>query len=124
MNLQRYAIYFRFLAAGVVNTLFGLLVYSATILFGAPTWLALIVGMTAGAAFNFVSMGAYVFRDIALKRLPKFALSYGFIYATNLSLLRLLKPWISDPIWGQLVLTPPMAALSYLVLSRMVFNAK
>lgn len=124
MNFQRYAIYVRFLVAGAVNTLFGLAVYSGAIILGAQTWLALIIGMAAGAAFNFISMGAYVFRDIALKRLPKFTLSYASIYITNLLLLKLLKPWIADPIWAQLVLTAPMAALSYLVLSRMVFTAK
>lgn len=124
MNLERHATFLRFLIAGGFNTLFGWLVYSAAILWGMQPWLALVVGMATGIGFNFISLGAYAFRDTALKRFPRFALSYGFIYATNLICLKALKPWIDQPIWAQLILTPPMAILSYVLLSRMVFSGR
>lgn len=122
MNLKPRATFLRFLIAGGFNTLFGWLVYSTAVLSGAPAWLALIASMIAGIGFNFISLGTYAFRDMALKRLPKFVLSYGFIYVTNLVCLKLISPYVNQPIWAQLVLTPPMAILSYLLLSRMVFT--
>lgn len=116
--------FLRFLIAGAVNTLFGWLVYSAAIVLNLPPWLALITGTVAGVVFNFISVGGYVFRDMALGRLPRFILSYGFIYLINLVCLNMLRAWIDNPILAQLALTPPMAILSYVVLSRLVFTAR
>lgn len=124
MNLHKHAVLFRFLLAGAANTVWGLSVYAISIVMGAETWLALAIGMLAGIAFNFVSLGAFVFRDLVLARLPRFILSYGFLYSTNFFCLKALHPWIPDPIWSQLILTPLMAALSYVVLSKMVFTRK
>jgi putative flippase GtrA len=124
MNLQRHAVLLRFLVAGGINTLWGWSVYAVSILLGAQIWLALGIGMLAGIAFNFVSLGAFVFRDMVLARLPRFVLAYLFLYATNFACLQALHRWIENPIWSQLVLTPPMATLSYVVLSRMVFVRK
>ncbi len=124
MSLQKHAVLLRFLVAGGVNTLWGWSVYAVSILMGAETWLALAIGMLAGIGFNFVSLGAFVFRDMVLARLPRFILSYGFLYAVNFVCLKAIGPWVDDPIWSQLILTPPMAVLSYVVLSRMVFIRK
>lgn len=124
MNIKRHAVFLRFLIAGGVNTLFGWVIYAASVLLGAQPWLALIVSTVTGIAFNFLSLGGYAFRDMAMSRLPRFLLSYGFIYVTNLGCLHLLKQWVDHPIWGQLILTPPMALLSYFLLSRMVFTGK
>ena len=122
MNLKRHSTFLRFLIAGGVNTLLGWIVYSAAILACAQPWLALIVSTVTGISFNFISMGTYAFRDMALQRIPRFVLSYGFIYATNLACLKWLKPWVDHPIWAQLLMTPALAILSYLLLSRLVFT--
>lgn len=124
MNLRGYATFIRFLIAGGFNSLFGWLVYSAAILLGAPPWLALIVGIVMGIGFNFVTLGGYAFRDMTLARLPRFVMTYGFIYVVNLICLTLLSRWIEQPILGQLILTPFMAMVSYVVLSRMVFTGR
>lgn len=124
MNLERYATLIRFLIAGGFNSLFGWLVYSAAILLGAPPWLALIVGIVMGIGFNFVTLGGYAFRDMTLARLPRFVVTYSFIYVVNLVCLTLLERWIAHPILGQLILTPFMAMVSYVVLSRMVFTGR
>jgi putative flippase GtrA len=124
MNFKRYATFIRFLIAGGFNSLFGWMVYSAAILFGAQPWLALIIGIVMGIGFNFITLGGYAFRDMSIGRLPRFVLTYGFIYVINLISLTLLQRWIDRPILGQLILTPFMAMVSYVVLSRMVFTAK
>ncbi len=115
---------FRFLVAGAANTLFGLAVYAGCILMGLPTWLALLVGIVAGIAFNFISFGAYAFRDLSLQRLPRFVCAYCAIYVFNIVALDLLRRVVPDPIRGQALLTIPVAVLSYLLMSRFVFRKK
>jgi putative flippase GtrA len=122
MNVQRYATFARFLIAGGFNTLFGWLVYSLAIIAGFSPWLALIFSTLAGIVFNFFSLGGYAFRDLSSRRLPRFLLTYAIVYASNLVCLKLIKGWIPDPILAQLILTPPIAILSYVLLSRAVFT--
>lgn len=124
MRLKRSATFLRYLIAGVFNTLFGWLVYAVVVLLGGQSWLALIIGTVTGIGFNFFSLGGYVFRDMAMKRLLRFVLAYAFIYVINLIGLTVLKQWVCNPIWAQLILTPPMAIFSYLLLSRLVFTVR
>lgn len=124
MKGQRHAVLVRFLFAGAANTVWGWSIYALSILLGAQTWLALAIGMLAGIAFNFVSLGAFVFRDMVLARLPRFLLAYGFLYTANLVCLQAIRPWVDGPIWAQLILTPPVAVASYFVMSRLVFVRK
>lgn len=112
----------RFLLAGLANTVFGLAVYSAAVHFGLATWAALLAGILAGLAFNFVTLGGYAFRDLSLQRLPRFVACYGATYLVNLGALHLLHSYIADLIVCQVILTPPMAVFSYLCLSRFVFR--
>lgn len=114
----------RFVLAGAINTLFGFLVYSAAILVGAAVWLALLTGICAGVAFNFLTTGGYVFRDLSPKRFPGFLLTYAFIYLLNLGLIALLSRWIANPIWAQAIVTLPMAWISYVLMARWVFKAR
>jgi putative flippase GtrA len=113
--------FLRFLVAGTLNTLLGFAVYSAAILSGAPIWLALMIGLVAGVAFNFVSTGGYVFRDTALVRLPRFVFCYLLVYGVNLQLLGWLSGWIRGDLLPQAILSFPMAAFSYLLMARIVF---
>ncbi len=115
---------FRFLVAGAANTLFGLAVYAGCILTGLPTWLALLVGIVAGIAFNFISFGAYAFRDLSVHRLPRFVCAYCAIYIVNVVALDVLRGVVPDPIRGQALLTIPMAVFSYVLMSRFVFRKK
>jgi putative flippase GtrA len=112
----------RFVLAGAANTAFGFGVYGALALTGLATWLCLLLGTLAGIAFNFVTWGAYVFRDLTIARLPSFLSAYGFVYAANLGLLHLLLPWTHNRIWTQLFLVPAMAVLSYLLMNGLVFR--
>ena len=116
--------YVRFLIAGGFNTLFGWMCYAAAILLGAPPWLALILATLTGIVFNFITLGGYAFRSLVLSRFPRFLLAYCVIYTTNLITLRALKPWVDSPILGQLILTIPLALLSYLIMSRLVFHVR
>lgn len=114
----------RFIAAGALNTLFGFAIYSAAILWGLPVWTALLVANVAGLGFNFVTTGGYAFRSLLLSRFPRFAAAYLGLYLLNWGLIHGLQSWISGAIMAQALLTLPLAALSYLVLSRLVFGVR
>jgi putative flippase GtrA len=112
----------RFLIAGAVNTLFGFVVYSVATLAGSAVWLALLAGIFAGVAFNFVTTGGYVFKDLSLKRFPRFLGAYLVIYLANLGLITLLSKWVNDVILAQAIVTLPVAMGSYLLMARYVFR--
>lgn len=112
----------RFLVAGGVNTLFGYAVYGAGIVLGTPVWAALLIGMVAGTVFNFFTTGGYAFRQLALRRYPRFVVCYLLVYAVNLALIAGLSAWIADKLLVQAVLLVPLALLSYALMARLVFN--
>ncbi len=115
--------FLRFLVTGGLNTLFGFVVYSVTILLGQPVWVALAAGNVAGIAFNFVTTGGYVFRDLVMARFPRFAATYLMMYAVNYLLIGWLSERVPNAIVAQAILTPPMTVLSYLLLKYFVFRA-
>jgi len=104
-----------------LNTLFGWVIYALSVYLGAQPWLALIISTMTGIAFNFFSLGGYAFRDLAMRRLPRYLTAYGALYAGNVVCLALLQRWVPNAIWAQLILTPLMAACSFLMMSRWVF---
>ena len=111
----------RFLVVGVLNAGFGFCVFSALALAGAPNWLAILGGNVAGIAFNFLTNSALVFRQLAWRNLPRFAASYGVLLVANTLLLGWLEGPVGSKLLAQAVLTPPLAALSYVLMSRWVF---
>jgi len=114
----------RFLLAGAVNTVFGLGVYVGCVWLGMPPWLAMLIGTVAGVAFNFLTFGAYAFRDLSMQRLPRFVLSYAATYFFNLLAFHALNLWIGSAVWCQVILTPVVAAFSYLAMSNFVFTRR
>ena len=111
----------RYVVAGGANALFGFTTYSVAIVLGLPVWSALVVANVAGIAFNFVTMGRYVFQNLVLARFPRFLACYAFVYSVNLAAMEQLSAWIPGKIIGQAILTLPMAVLSYILLRRFVF---
>ena len=112
----------RFILVGALNSAFGLTVYTALIWIGSATWLALVLGNLAGIAFNFVTTGGLVFSDLSSKRIPKFVAAYVGVYLLNLFLLHELARTPCGPIMSQVLLTPVMAVITYLLMSRVVFT--
>lgn len=114
--------FMRFLFVGGINTLFGFAVYSIAIIAGMPVWLALFAGMLLGTIFNFFTTGGYVFRELSLRRFPRFVICYLLIYGINFMLIELLSVWFSDKILSQAILVFPMALLSYFIMVQFVFS--
>lgn len=112
----------RFLLAGGVNTLFGLVVYSALALTPLPTWAVLVLTNLAGLLFNFMTTGGLVFRDLGLGRLPRFVLCYGLVVLLYWAAIRALSPVAGGRIGAMAMVIVPMTALTYLLQSRFVFR--
>jgi putative flippase GtrA len=114
--------FMRFLLVGGLNTLFGFAVYSLLALSDLSTWMILIASNLAGLAFNFVTTGGLVFRDMSLARVPRFLICYGVIFVIYLVGIELLTPVTDGRIWAMTIILLPMAALTYLIQSRFVFG--
>lgn len=115
----------KFFLAGFVNTMFGLAVYSAAILFHLPVWGALLVSTLAGIAFNFVTMGGFVFRDLSAQRIPRFVAAYAFLLILNTWLIGITMRYFAiDKIPAQALLCMPMALVSWAQLNYWVFHEK
>lgn len=112
----------RFLLTGVLNSIFGFLVYSLVILLSGQVLLALFFSTCAGIVFNFFTTGGFVFRDTSTLRAPRFVFCYLLIYAINYGLINALARWVDSAIIAQALLTPLMAVLSYFLMARFVFK--
>jgi putative flippase GtrA len=113
----------RFIIIGVINTLFGFLLFSISILYGATTWFALIISTSFGTIFNFITTGKYVFIKLNVSQFPSFFICYIIIYFINYLLIEILFQWIESKIFSQFILIPPMAIFSFILMSRVVFYA-
>jgi putative flippase GtrA len=116
--------FFRFLIIGGINTLFGFLIYSFCIARGVEVESAIIIGTILGVVFNFITTGGGVFRQLSLKNLPRFLLTYILIYVVNIYLYKLISKNIASPILIQGILAIPLSLLSYFIMSRYVFKEK
>lgn len=105
-----------------MNTLFSFLVFEGLLaLFGhAP--LCLLTSYILGALFNFVSTGRLVFGDHYAPSLVRFFGGYAFVLAVNLAAQEAFRRAGIGAGWGQLVLLPFVAALSYAVNRRFIFR--
>jgi putative flippase GtrA len=113
----------RFLIAGGANTAFGFALYAALVLLGMPFALALLVATIAGVFFNFVTFGAYTFRQFELRRLPRFLVAYGLIYLFNLAVLEAVRAATGlGPIPAQLASLVVVAPTAYFLLKSRVFR--
>jgi len=112
----------RFLLVGMLNSAFGLSVFCAIVWIGQGTVIALLAGNAAGLVFNFLTTGGLVFRTLALHRLSKFAACYASMLLINYGLLEVLTPLVNNKIVAQAILTFPMAALSYAIMTHWVYK--
>ncbi|CAM4080467.1 GtrA family protein [Palleronia rufa] len=109
----------RFLGTGVVNTGFGYGVFLLGLTLGLAPGLALALQFALGIPFNYMLHGRYVFGTRGVGRLPSYALAYLVLYGVNLLFLWALSEVMPAAIAQGLMLLP-MAALSFLVLSRLM----
>lgn len=112
----------RFLAVGVLNTLFGYGIFALLIFAGTHYALALLLATIVGVLFNFKSTGALVFKSHDNRLLFRFVVVYTALYGVNVTLLKSLLLVGAGPYFGGAALIVPMALLAFLLNKRFVFR--
>jgi putative flippase GtrA len=113
----------RFLAVGVLNTVFGYGVFYVAL---GLTWqplLALSFSTVAGVAFNFYSIGSIVFRQSDRRSIWRFVIAYALVFIVNARALRALEGAAPAAIL-QAMLLPGLALLAYILNRDFVFFDK
>lgn len=112
----------RFVLAGMLNTAFGYGAFLVALALFPTTLSALVASTIVAVLFNFVSQGLYVFRAFALRRLPRFCVTYLAVFAFNAVGLSMLERFGIVPQVGGLMLLPGAVLISYGMNSRWVFG--
>ena len=113
-----------FLAAGVLNTLFGYAAYAVLLFVGCSYPVALLLATIVGVMFNYFSFGKFVFSDHRdWIEFSKFVAVYVAIYAMNATGLWVLtQNFLLDPYVGQVICVPPSVLLSWFLMNYWVFK--
>lgn len=114
--------FLRFLAVGVLNSLFGYGCFAVLIFLGLHYSAALLLATIAGVLFNFKTTGSLVFGSSDNRLLFRFIATYAVVYAVNVSLLTALLLAGLGPYTGGALLILPMAALAFILNKRLVFK--
>jgi putative flippase GtrA len=112
----------RYLAVGVLNTLFGYGIFALMLRLGLHYAAASGVATVLGVLFNFKSTGQLVFNSHDNGLIVRFVLVYVVVYLANvLALATLLRLGIGAYVGG-VMLIMPLALLAYFLNVRYVFR--
>ena len=120
--------FIRFLLVGVLNTLFGYLLYASLILIGLKYLLAFSISYVAGVLFNFQTIGKLVFKNKNNKLLFRFVGVYVVLYLLNAEGLRIADAlnvnieYKTKMLIASAILVVPMAMVSFVLNKIFVFR--
>lgn len=116
--------FIRYLFVGGINTCFGYLVFAACVYLLKNVYIAVPVATVIGVLFNFNTYGAIVFNSRDYSRIFRFFGIYLLAMGINMGCLRLFAQYgLKNPYIGGAILTLPVAALSFVLMRKFVFNA-
>ncbi len=114
--------FLRFLAVGVLNSLFGYWCFALLLYLGVHYAVALFFATVVGVLFNFKTTGYLVFKSKDNRLIFRFVATYVIVYAINVPSLKILSLVGIDMYYGGALLIFPMAVLAYILNKRFVFN--
>ena len=109
----------RFVAAGALNTLFGVAIYWLLLYVGLSYQWASALSLVLGIIFSFNSHRALVFRTRG--RVVRYVLVWGFIYVVNIAFIAATRDYVGDYVAGVLLL-PVNVICSFMLMKRFVFQ--
>ena len=112
----------RFFLSGVVNSLFSFSIYSFFIFIGLDPSIAVTLSMFIGVFFNYKTIKTFVFSDAQGSRLTPFALCYVIVLGISIVLLKILDFYEMNRYLAGLIVSIPMACLSYILQRKYVFK--
>lgn len=111
----------RYYIAGIINLLFGYLLFAGLVWAGLQVFAAQAVGYVLGVIFNYVTYSRIAFTDQKGGK-ASFAASYIANYLISAALLWLALKALPSPYVAGLLVTIAVSLLNYLVLKRLVFR--
>jgi putative flippase GtrA len=114
---------FKFILVGLINTLFGYGIFAVLILVDVNFVLSALLSTIIGILFNFKTISRFVFGSNDNYLIYKFVVSYLVLYLINITSLYVLNIFGVDYLFGGLVLTIPIAILSFCFNKFFVFRS-
>lgn len=114
--------FFRFLAVGVLNTLFGYGVFAFFLFLGLHYALAVLFGTVCGVLFNFKTVGIFVFKTHDNKRIFRFIVVYIVVYGLNVGGISWFETMQINAYTAGAVLLLPVAIITFIMQKKFVFN--
>lgn len=121
MSRARILELWRYYQAGIVNTVFGLLMYMLLVWLGLNIYLAQLIAHLLGMVFNYVSYSRHVFRDAGPAKL-RFVISYGVNYVLGLLTLAAVAQLVLSPYIAGVVTAFIVSVVNYFALKHFVFT--
>lgn len=116
------ALFFRFVAIGILNTCFSYTIYAGLLYAGLSYTLANLMALLAGIVFSFKTQGRLVFRNPDPHLLGRFVLSWVLIYLCTITLIGQMIALGLDAYSAGAVAVPIVTVLSYLTQKYFVFR--
>jgi putative flippase GtrA len=114
----------KFLTVGILNTIFGYVIYAGLLFSGSPYLIALLFATLVGVVFNYFSFGNIVFNGGSSWLIfLKFSTTYALIYVLNaVGLSALISYFLLSPYIAQVFCVPPSVLTSWLLMNYWVFK--
>ena len=112
----------RFILMGIMNTIFGYLVFSLLVFLKFNATTAIITSTILGLIFNFNTLGRYVFNKTDKNLILKFISSYFLLMIFNICLQKTLHFFIYSDYISGLISIIITAGLSYIMNKFYVFK--
>lgn len=122
-TIQLDSMFIRFIFIGITNTLFGYGIYFLLIKFQLHFSLALLISTSLGIAFNFKTIGIFVFKESKNSLIFKFTVVYGLLYFLNVLGIKFLNEIGYSFELSGLIMLPLMAILSFILNKNLVFKS-
>lgn len=116
--------FLKFLAVGLLNTLFGYSCYAALLFFGVHFSIAALFSTILGVLFNFKTIGMLVFNNSNNYLIFKFIGVYCVIYFINIFFLNIFNNFRFNMFIAGAIMILPMALLSFILNKYLVFKGK
>lgn len=114
--------FIKFIAVGVLNTVFGYSLFAILLAFKINYIFALALSTIAGILFNFKTFGKIVFSSNDNKRIFKFILVYALVYIINICGISFFVFGGKSPLVGGAVMLIPCALISFILQKKVVYN--
>lgn len=112
----------RFILVGILNTIFGYLVYAISLFIGFNYFFATLFSAVLGVLFNFKTIGKLVFDNSNNNLIFKFIACYCVIFVFNIFLLWIAATSNMNLYYAGMVVTAIGALLSYIINKNWVFK--